>query len=310
MIHIIMCTYNGEKYIKDQLQSIADNTVTEWKLYTSDDKSMDNTKMILQEFANNNPGKVEVIVHEEKNGAPLHFLEMIQKVLEKMQGDDVIMLCDQDDVWFRDKIELTLEHMKKLRERYTDQIPLLVCSDVEVVDENMKQISPSFRNMNHYSIKNLDFPHLIMENKVQGCTCMINMSLASKIRELPKNISMHDSWLGLIACVMGKIDYIETPTMAYRQHASNVKGTMNYWQMIFLQLQNLSEQKYIVYREALQIKEFLRIYDMELDDYTKQVAKAFASLEQQGFWTRRKNIMKYHMWKTGIIRNIGLLVLI
>lgn len=305
-----MCTFNGEKYIREQLQSIADNTMTEWMLYASDDKSTDNTRVILQDFYKKYPDKVKIAVHEEQNGVALHFLEMIQKVSEEMLDEDVIMLCDQDDVWYKNKLEVTLEHMNSLIDKYTNQIPLLVCSDVQVVDENMLQISPSFREMNHYSIRNIDFSHLMMENKVQGCTIMINKTLAVKIKELPKNISMHDSWLGLIASALGKIDYITSPTMAYRQHASNVKGTMNYWQMIRMQFQNLSMQKYTVYREALQIKEFLRIYDIELDDYFRQAAKAFASLEQQGFWTKRKNIIKYHMWKTGIVRNIGLLVLI
>lgn len=310
MIYIIMCTYNGEKYIGQQLQSIADNTVTEWSLYVSDDKSTDNTKIILQDFIKKYPDKVKLTVHKEQTGVALHFLEIIQNVSKEMQEEDVIMLCDQDDVWYKNKIELTLEHMRKLAEEYTNQIPLLVCSDVEVVDENLVQLSPSFRKMNNYSLKKLDFSHLMMENKVQGCTVMMNKALAVKLKKLPQKVSMHDSWLGLIASAMGKIDYIDSPTMAYRQHAGNAKGSVSYWRMVVMQLQNLSAQKYIVYREALQIKEFLRIYGKELDDCNRQAAEAFVQLEHQSFWVKRKNIIKYRMWKTGIVRNIGLLVLI
>ena len=310
MIHIIMCTYNGEKYIEEQLQSILENTVTDWKLYISDDRSADNTNKIVNEYVQRYPEKISLITHDNPCGSALHFLEMVKAVSKSMKGDDFIMLCDQDDIWYSNKIYLTLEHMRRLIMKNGNTIPLLVCSDVEVVDKKKVQIAESFRRMNHYSIKKLDFSHLLMENKVQGCTVMVNRALARKIYELPKALSMHDAWMGLIAVTMGKIDYIDGPTMAYRQHASNEKGSIAFRKVIFEQFRNMNAQKYTVYNQASQAQEFLRIYGNELDKRDRKIAEVFSTLEQQKFFERRKNIIKYHMWKTGIVRNTGLLFLI
>lgn len=310
MIHIIMCTYNGEKYIEEQLQSILENTITDWKLYISDDKSADSTNIIADEYVQRYPEKISLTIHDNPCGPAFHFLEMIQAVSKSMHDDDFIMLCDQDDIWYRNKIHLTLKHMRRLAAKNGSTIPLLVCSDTEVVDEKKKRIAESFRRMNHYSIKNLDFSHLLMENKVQGCTIMINKALAQRIYEPPKALSMHDAWLGLIAVTMGKMDYIDEPTMAYRQHTSNEKGSIVFRKVIFEQFRNMNAQKYTVYNQAAQTQEFLRIYGSELNGRYRKIAETFSMLEQQKFWIRRKNIIKYHMWKTGIVRNVGLLVLI
>lgn len=305
-----MCTYNGEKYIGEQIQSILENTVENWKLYISDDRSEDNTNKIVNKYLQRYPEKIFFTTHDNPCGPAVHFLEVIKNVSKSMQNDDFIMLCDQDDIWYRNKIYLTLDHMRRLVMNNGNGIPLLVCSDVEVVDKHKNQISKSFRRMNHYSIKKLDFAHLVMENKVQGCTIMINRVLAQKIHELPKAISMHDAWLGLIAVTMGKIDYIDEPTMAYRQHTSNEKGSIAFRKVIIEQFKNMSAQKHTVYSQAAQTQEFLRIYNGELDNIDRKIAEVFSTLERQKFWIRRKNIIKYHMWKTGIIRNAGLMILI
>ncbi len=310
MIYIIMCTFNGERYIKEQLQSIVDNIMEDWKLFISDDQSADCTMKIAGEFQEKHPDKIFIYYNSSKKGAIGNFLNKIYETGLLMAEDDYIMLCDQDDIWNPDKIEKTMKGMKELIKTYGNNRPLLVCTDVCVADDDMNVINESFRRMNHYSIKNLDFPHLMMENKVQGCTVMINRSLALMLKKMPKRATMHDGWLGLIAAAFGKVKYIDEPTMKYRQHDNNVQGSVAYKDDVKNKFSNLKEQRQIVMNTTGQIAEFIDIYAELLSPEVRRQAEAFATLPQQNFFVRRYNIFKYHMWKSGALRNIGLLLLI
>ena len=310
MIKIIMCTYNGERYLRQQIQSILENTRTDWHLYISDDGSSDATVEIIESYQKAYPGKISGGKHKIRNGSAEHFLEMVKTTADEMQEEDFVMLCDQDDVWNRDKIEITYRAMKKLIKHHGNGIPLLVCSDVCVTDENLQVIAPSFAKANHYNVKKMAFAQLMMENKVQGSTIMINKALAGMIDRIPKHMKMHDCWLGLIAAAFGKLMYINRPTMMYRQHVDNVMGNTDFWTDMRNKIYNLDKQRAIVMSTTKQIKDFIEIYGDRLSDSRKKEAFAFAGLPQQNFVKRRYTIMKYHMWKSGLLRNIGLMILI
>ena len=310
MIYIIMCTYNGERYIQEQLQSIEQNLAQDWKIIVSDDQSTDNTVKILKDFEKKNPGKMIININKAKKGAIHNFLSSIYTIGVEMNDDDFIMLCDQDDVWNADKISKTMHDMREQIVLYGNTIPLLVCTDVSVVDSKMNIIHESFRKMNHYNISHLDFAHLLMENKVQGCTIMINKGMALMLDKLPYSAMMHDGWLAFIAAAFGRIKYIDQPTMKYRQHTANVQGSIAFREDIKNKLSNLGGQRQIVMNTAAQVREFIEIYGDRLSDTIKREAEAFATLPQQNFVMRRYNIIKYHMWKSGLLRNVGLMILI
>jgi glycosyltransferase involved in cell wall biosynthesis len=305
-----MCTYNGGKYIEEQLQSIVDNTENDWKIFVFDDQSTDNTLEIIYQFEKIYPDKITVNINNIRKGAIVNFLSSIYDIGLKMKDNDFIMLCDQDDIWNPNKIQKTKNGMNELISVYGNNMPLLVCTDVTVVDDRMNTINDSFRRMNHYSIKRLDFSHLIMENKVQGCTTMINKSMALMLSRMPDRVVMHDGWMAFVASAFGKIKYIDEPTMKYRQHGSNVQGSLGYKEDLKSKFANLGGQRQIVMNTTGQITEFIEIYGQKLPQSILAAAKAFATLRQQNFFVRRYHLIKYHMWKSGILRNIGLLVLI
>lgn len=310
MVNIIMCTYNGGKYIEEQIQSIVDNTENDWKIFVFDDQSTDNTLEIIYQFEKIYPDKITVNINNIRKGAIVNFLSSIYDIGLKMKDNDFIMLCDQDDIWNPNKIQKTKNGMNELISVYGNNMPLLVCTDVTVVDDRMNTINDSFRRMNHYSIKRLDFSHLIMENKVQGCTTMINKSMALMLSRMPDRVVMHDGWMAFVASAFGKIKYIDEPTMKYRQHGSNVQGSLGYKEDLKSKFANLGGQRQIVMNTTGQIAEFIEIYGQKLPQSILAAAKAFATLRQQNFFVRRYHLIKYHMWKSGILRNIGLLVLI
>lgn len=310
MIYVIMCTYNGEKYIKEQVQSILDNTVNSWKIFIMDDQSADDTIKIAKEFQRKCPEKIFINCNQNQRGAIVNFLSHTYEIGLQMTNDDFIMLCDQDDIWNPDKIQKTMNGMNELINKFGNDIPLLACTDATVVDDAMNIINQSFHKMNNYNIHKLDFSHLMMENKVQGCTILLNRSMALMLDRLPRKATMHDGWLALIASAFGKIKYIDEPTMKYRQHGDNIQGSMEYIKDVKSKFLNLGSQRKIVMSTTGQIEEFLAIYGDMLSNKVQKEAVAFATLPQQNFFARRYSIIKYHMWKSGILRNIGLMLLI
>lgn len=311
MVKIVMCTYNGAEYIEEQLKSINNNSLTDWELFIADDNSTDDTLSIVRKFKSKQEQPVHIVSNNKRMGVALNFLNMACQVGREMAEEDYLMFCDQDDVWDDDKIEITCREMERLTQCYGSKIPLLVCGDVRVVNENLELIASSFHRMNHYNIKKLDLPHLMMENKIQGCTTMINKTLIDMMVQLPRKVCMHDGWCGFIAAVFGRISYLDKTTMMYRQHNKNISGSVCFWDDVKSKFGKLSQQKQIVFNTTPQIREFIDIYkDRGIDPYTLLMAEAFASLEEQGFWMKRYNIIRFGMWKSGVLRNLGLMLLI
>ena len=238
MIAILLATYNGEKYLKEQIDSILsqmDRVSEKCALYVHDDGSTDGTCDILKEYAVSHPGKVELLEGPPQGGSTKNFMYMLGEV-----ETDYYMFSDQDDVWLPEKIERQYREMKKLEEglhsgfsgqnlyasaemkengsKGSDEIveetanmgyPAMVFSDMKVVDEGLNVIDPSF-----YSYSNLN-PHrtklneLILENVVSGCCMMFNRrlrDLALRYSDLDK-IKWHDWWITEIAAaVFGRIN--------------------------------------------------------------------------------------------------------
>lgn len=213
-IAILMSTYNGHDYVADQIQSIINQTYQNWTLYIRDDGSSDNTREIIKRFANRDS---RIILtnpdHSDNLGSVGSFFELL-----KSTNADFYMFSDQDDYWKKDKVNNTLEEMK--RAHYQDKA-CCVYSNLQVVDNKLKGDKPLLTN--HWQ----DFTQLIFTNNAYGCTMMINQALKDMIHfnELDLDyIYMHDWWLMLIASAFGEIKYLNEKTILYRQHEDNQVG--------------------------------------------------------------------------------------
>ena len=216
-IDILMATYNGEKYLEEQIDSILGQTYKNIRLIISDDCSTDNTKNILKKYQEKE--NIEIYYQKENLGYVKNFEFLLQKV-----DNEIYMLSDQDDVWMSNKVEDTL---KKLEEDNAD----LVFTDLEIVDENLNTIDKSFnRKMDKFrkiekTLGKKSFEYLY--NNITGCTIMSKKEWINEIIPIPKNSKyvIHDSWIGLIISLKGKISYLDKPTIKYRQHGDNQVGT-------------------------------------------------------------------------------------
>lgn len=216
-VDILLATYNGEKYIKEQVESILNQTYENIQIIISDDCSTDNTRQVLKEYENNEKIK---IFYQEKN---LGYVKNFEFLLKQVKSN-LYMLSDQDDVWKKEKVEKSVE---KIESEKLD----LVFGDLEVVDENLNTLYKSYNRYMHliHKIKKYqkDYRLQYLYNCMTGCTIISRKNWIDKVLPFPTNSKymIHDYWLGLVIALNGKVGYIEEPYILYRQHGKNQVGS-------------------------------------------------------------------------------------
>ena len=217
-IDILLPTYNGEKYIGEQIESILNQTYKNINLIISDDCSTDNTPEILKEFEQKDD-RIKVYLQKQNMGV----VKNIEFLLREVKSE-YYMLSDQDDVWLPEKVEKSLE---KLKQENAD----LVFGDLEVVDQDLNTIYPSFGDfmlLNNKIKKYINSDKLnYIYNCVTGCTVLAKEETIKRIIPLPTTSKylIHDHWIGLMASLYGKVAYIPEKYIKYRQHGNNQVGT-------------------------------------------------------------------------------------
>ena len=228
MIEILLATYNGEKFLKAQLDSILKQTYHAWRILVHDDGSTDATLDILHDFKREHPSKIQILDDGLSFGSARDNFEH----LLKHATTDYVMLCDQDDVWLDDKITQTLSMMKKMEYQNPDK-PVLVHTDLIVANENLDVIAPSLFAYQRLR-KNSSLSDLMVRNNVTGCTVMLNQKALMCALPIPREAMMHDWWLVLKVKQLGVVGFVDRPTMYYRQHGENCLGAVKVDFMYFL----------------------------------------------------------------------------
>lgn len=219
-IAVLLATYNGEKYLETQLDSLVSQTSHDFKVYIHDDGSKDNTVSIINKYVGRYPDLFEFIGSNSTGGPVNNFMYLLSNV-----NSNYYMFCDQDDYWYNFKIEKTYEAMS-YRETSKD-IPVLICSDVELVDHKLGILFDSYFKYKKIDYADTSVRHLLKRNFVIGCTSMIN----NRLKELSlekvdlSNIYMHDWWFALIASQCGVLGVLPNCTLKYRQHGDNASGS-------------------------------------------------------------------------------------
>lgn len=220
-IDILLAAYNGERFLKEQIDSILSQTYKDWHLLIRDDGSTDATIQIIKSYAAKYPDKIRFV---EDNLGNLGVGQNFGRLLELCESE-YIMFCDQDDVWLPEKIEKTFSKVKEAEKSYPDT-PVLVFTDLKIVDENLKVIADSLHSYHKIDpVKESLLKNLIFHSFVTGSTIMINKKLRDISIPVPQFSRMHDWWVALNAAKNGKIIYIPQATVLYRQHPKNVVGS-------------------------------------------------------------------------------------
>lgn len=300
-IAILMATYNGAEFINAQIDSILEQSAQNWELFIHDDGSTDGTRKIVETYASRYPSKIHVLSGISNGNAKKNFFYLMENV-----NSQYIMFADQDDFWKKNKVSVTYGKMLALEKESSNKLPILIFSDLRVVDRNLATISPRMSRYQGLKMDNTSFNRLMVQNIITGCTVMIN----EKCKEMAlkctnyDDVIMHDWWCALIASYFGKMGYIDEDLILYRQHGVNSVGAKNIHSISYVKdkLYKDRDQKIMLSKTERQIAAFIKSYQVN-DTYIN----TYSQLYKFGKIKRVAFLVKYNVWKSGILRNIGLL---
>jgi len=222
-VFILLSCYNGARFLAEQIESIRRQTFTDWTLLVRDDGSSDGTLGILESEAAAD-ARIAFLRDGRGNLGPAQsFGALMQAAVEA--GAGYAAFADQDDVWEPDKLEHQFEVLAGREAEVGSAGPLLVYSDLAVVDEELRPIHASFLASQGLGAGgDTSLATLLTQNPVAGCATMVNRALLQVALPLP-DIVMHDWWLALCAAALGEIHFRPRATVLYRQHGRNVAGS-------------------------------------------------------------------------------------
>lgn len=310
-IAICMATYNGDSYLREQIESVLNQTNQNWVLFVRDDNSTDSTLQILQQYTSLYQNKIILIEDASLAGgsAKQNFASILSWV-STHYSFSYFMFADQDDVWLDTKVEKSLQFMKD--NEADGSIPLLVHTDLTVVDRQLSVLADSFFHYRNLDPHLTDLRRLLVQNNVTGCTMLWNRALNDLLDLRNQNIVMHDWWITLTACVFGKILCLEEPTILYRQHGSNVVGAtrVNSFGFILKRLRSYKQVQSKLKMSVAQAGAFLEHYKASLSQDQADILQQFSSLYHYGKLGRIIRICRGSFLKQGLIQIIGELLLI
>jgi glycosyltransferase involved in cell wall biosynthesis len=296
-ISVVMATYNGAKFLEEQIESILAQSITPSEFIVCDDHSTDGTSEILQKFAQK--GCLQYFINPERIGLVGNF----KRAVSYTAKENYIALSDQDDLWLPDKLEKSIELLEKIQK--TDK-PSMVYTDLLLVDENNSLLNPSFFSV----LGSHKYQHcletLLFGNFVLGCTVLMNSSMRSFFEDIPESkYYNHDAWITMIGFSFGQIGCINSPTVRYRKHQqnvtiSNIKKTNLLTRLINHAKNLLSENNFLEEQFEL-VGDFFKTYQNQLSASDLSLMNRFLILKN-GSYFKKKLAFEKHFKKHWIKR--------
>lgn len=270
-IVIMMATYNGERYLKDQLKSLSDQTFKNWDLYVSDDGSTDQTIGILKNFQKKDSRLRAILVNQGQHGAYNNFFNVMDHVKKLDTQYDYFFYCDQDDIWIQTKLENEIRILAQI------DGPALCYSDLELINSDGKKLHKRMREITDIKLHN-KYNIFFSYRYIWGTTMAHNLALWNLIYIDPEinnrfNIS-HDNYVGKYAAVYGKIIFISSPQVLYRRHGDNVSGIpgkYNVVKRLIVDLPKIINNHSTIYWEDLYFIKHAPLKNKFLDDLKKAI---------------------------------------
>lgn len=295
-VAVLLATYNGEKYLEEQITSILNQKDVEVELYVHDDFSKDNTLKIIEKLSESYPDQIKII----NSAANLGVVKTYQFLLDQVVAD-YYFFSDQDDVWFDNKIINEVNMMAEFNNQ-----PSLVYSDLEIVDSDLNVISESM--FSHMNVKNTNqLEKLLVQNVITGNTVGFNRKLRDLVinsfRMDSKHVLMHDGWLGLVAASYGKLLFLDRATVKYRQHGNNVVGARKSHFTRIFQIEKLRKAVLNTILQAKILNEKMKNYN-HTDAKTIRLIDEYAKILECNPVQRFFILLRNGYRKQGIVRNI------
>lgn len=292
-VAILLSTFNGIKFLKQQLDSLYEQTYPNIKILVRDDGSTDGTQQFLK--AEQLKGALELLESQKNLGATQSFFELIRQAA--LTDADYIAFCDQDDIWLPDKIDCAVSALSVVADR-----PGLFCSRLEIVDEQLNSLGLTPKP------RKIGFGNALVENIAVGCSIVLNRKALEIIcKHLPDNVYIHDWWCYLVISCFGEVIFENTPHLKYRQHANNSIGVARNWLAVLKRkLARIKSGRLWISEQALI---FLTLFEDKIPlchrPVLYQIIKAKSS-----YWSRVQLALSKKIWRQKQVDNLILRLVI
>lgn len=285
MISIAMTTYNGEKYIREQLDSILNQTYKNFELIICDDFSTDSTVKIIKSYID---PRIKLFINEKNIG----FKKNFEKAIKLCTGE-YIALSDQDDIWENNKLELCINNIGEHD---------LICTNSEII--NSENISQHYTMKDVLKIKKIPndqykiFSHLILTNFVQGSTILAKRDFILSTLPIPSNFKFHDHWFGIIASINHGVKYLDISTLNYRKHENQI--TTNTVENLKKELTNRTSKENIIehcnkHLEELYLIKKINNLNIKHQKIINNTIKYYEHMKDKDFYTLYYFIKNYNI---------------
>lgn len=296
-VAILLCTYNGQSYLAEQLDSIHAQTHSNWEVYVSDDGSSDDTLKILQHYQNK-WDENRLFLHDgPSKGFAKNFLSLINKASIRA---DYYAYSDQDDIWASDKLQRAINYLS----RVPRGIPALYCTRTQLINEAGENIGYS----THYKKPPL-FANALVQNIGGGNTMVFNQAARSLLCEAGENIDvyLHDWWTYLvISGCGGRVYYDQYPSVCYRQHSNNLIGGSS-GLLARLKRIHMMLQGYFKKGNSLNIQALNRI-QYKLTTENQHVLNQFTVVRESWLLSRLVGLKRSGIFRQTTLGNLGLIL--
>lgn len=286
-ISVLLSVFGNSPYLPDFLSSLKNQTCGNFQLvYRQDGEGdVDDTLFNFNDSVH--------LTNSEHFGVVKSYNQLIAKAPDS----DYYMFADQDDIWYQDKIEVSRNAIQQAEDIFGANTPILIHSDLRVVDSNLKTISKSFVRYQSLKPCKNDLKDLIIQNNATGCTMIFNRALRN-IADIPEDAICHDWYMALIAAAFGKIIFLDCPLIDYRQHSCNFYGAMPRKKLMekFFQRKNLHYRIRLTQKQA---RLFALQFEKQLSEEQLCILKLWSDNLNESSYLRKL----FSTWKAGFRKN-------
>ena len=295
-VAILLCTYHGQRYLTDQLESFAKQSYHNWEVWASDDGSQDDTHNILETYRDK-WGSDRLSIHfGPEEGFAANFLSLTCRA--QIQAD-CYAYSDQDDIWKTHKLQRAVDLLSSV----PNNVPALYCSRTRLVDDKNQHIgySPLFS-------KPPSFANALMQNVGGGNTMVFNDAARKLLCEAGEDVDVvtHDWWAYLVVSGCGgSVFYDATPSVRYRQHDGNLVGTNSSWSARFVRLRMLFKGRFRTWIDKnIQALQKIR---SKLTPENQHILDQFMTTRQQWLIPRLIGLRRSGIYRQTFLGNLGLI---
>jgi hypothetical protein len=308
MIDILLSVYNGSEHLREQVESLWEQTRPDWRLWIRDDGSTDRSLELIRELQAED-ARVRLLEAGENLGASRSYGRLMER--PEVSADHV-MLCDADDFWLPDKIERSMEAMLDAESSSPAGTPILVHTDLVVADAALRPVAASFWRHRDLPVEAVTLERILSRNVATGPTILINRSLLELAGRVPPEARYQDWWITLVAAAFGRIVALPAATVLYRQHGGNSVGAgAAAGPAGVARRMATGGPRALVIREevrqaAVQAGAFLERYRSMLDSRQTSLLERFASIAHAGPVRRRLKVYQLAgVPEHGLLRNLS-----